>query len=46
MSKGTGAKAKLRDYLTAHVGEVIESEMLRSVANSSEWARRIRPPAD
>lgn len=37
-----GAKARLRAYLSEHVGEVLESDTLRQVAESSEWARRIR----
>ena len=37
-----GSKAKLRQYLLDHVGEVIDSETLRTVANSSEWGRRMR----
>jgi hypothetical protein len=40
--KGSGAKAKLRSFLMAHVGEVFDSDTLRAVADSSEWARRIR----
>jgi 5-methylcytosine-specific restriction endonuclease McrA len=41
-SKGQGAKAKLREFFLNHIGEVIDSDTLREVANSSEWARRIR----
>ena len=39
---GEGAKARLRDYFRAHVGEVLDSDTLREVAGSSEWARRVR----
>lgn len=37
-----GAKAKLRDYFQAHVGEVLESDDLREIAGTSEWGRRVR----
>jgi hypothetical protein len=40
--KKAGSRDTLRAYLIEHVGEVLDSEMLRSVANVSEWARRIR----
>jgi hypothetical protein len=43
---GPGAKAKLKAYLLAHVGEVLDSEALRAVAKTSEWARRIRELRD
>lgn len=39
---GQGARQKLREYFLNHVGEVLDSETLRSVAGVSEWARRIR----
>lgn len=38
----TGSKAKLRTFLLEHVGQVLDSDTLRHVAESSEWARRIR----
>lgn len=42
-----GARSKLRAYLQEHVGEVLNSDTLRSVANnSSEWARRVRELRD
>ena len=45
-SKGTGkvkgAKAKLRDYFIDNVGEVLDSQVLREVAGTSEWGRRVR----
>jgi hypothetical protein len=37
-----GSKAKLRQFLLDHVGDIIDSETLRGVANSSEWGRRMR----
>lgn len=40
--KKTGSKDKLRTYLLSNVGELLNSETLRQVAGSSEWARRIR----
>ncbi|WP_419873094.1 HNH endonuclease [Candidatus Pristimantibacillus sp. PTI5] len=39
---GQGSKAKLKEYFLANIGTVIDSETLRQVADSSEWARRIR----
>lgn len=37
-----GARKKLRDFFQQNVGVVLDSETLRSVANVSEWARRVR----
>jgi len=37
-----GARHKLRQYFLEHIGEVLESDMLRDVAGISEWARRVR----
>jgi hypothetical protein len=37
-----GSRDKLRAYFIEHVGEVLDSDTLRSVAGVSEWARRIR----
>lgn len=37
-----GAKEKLREYFSDHVGHVLDSEILREVAGTSEWARRVR----
>jgi hypothetical protein len=43
MAKRVGAKKALRAYFIEHVGEVIQGDVLREVANGqSEWARRIR----
>jgi len=41
-AKGKGSRAKLRDFFIQNVGKILESEDLRTVANTSEWARRIR----
>ncbi len=40
--KGQGAKAKLKAYFLANLGRKLDSEILRKVAGSSEWARRVR----
>lgn len=38
-----GARAKLREYMLAHIGKIMSSDELRIVAdNTSEWARRVR----
>jgi len=37
-----GARAKLRVFFLRHLGEIIDSDTLRSVAGVSEWARRVR----
>ncbi len=38
-----GARAKLRQFFLAHLGQVLEGDQLRDVAGGiSEWARRIR----
>lgn len=37
-----GSRTKLRDFLIANVGKVLDSDTLRKVAGTSEWARRIR----
>lgn len=42
MAKQLGSRAKLRSYFLQHVGEVLDSETLRQIAGTSEWARRIR----
>jgi hypothetical protein len=41
-SKGKGSRAKLRDYFIANVGKILDSDTLREVAGTSEWARRVR----
>lgn len=40
--KGAGTKAKLKEYFVEKVGQVLDSDELRQIANSSEWARRVR----
>ncbi|MBX9928118.1 MAG: HNH endonuclease [Gemmatimonadaceae bacterium] len=41
--RGRGARATLRAYFLAHVGDVLEGRDLREVAGGiTEWARRVR----
>lgn len=40
--KSDGARRKLRQYFLDNVGRVMHADELRSVAQISEWARRIR----
>lgn len=40
--KGKGSRAKLREYFLNNVGIVLNSNTLREVAGTSEWARRVR----
>jgi hypothetical protein len=40
--KGEGSKSKLRKYFLDNVGEILDSGTLQAVAETSEWARRIR----
>ncbi len=41
--KARGSRARLRDYILANVGRVLESNELRDASgNASEWARRVR----
>ena len=42
MARKLGAKAKLRQYFLQHVGEILDSNILREIAGSSEWGRRVR----
>jgi len=42
MAKRQGARVKLREYFLKNVGEILDSETLRVIAGSSEWARRVR----
>lgn len=37
-----GSRAKLRKYFQEHVGEVLDAEILRRIAGTSEWGRRVR----
>ena len=41
-SKRIGSKSKLREYFLQNVGVVLDSNILRDIAGTSEWARRIR----
>jgi 5-methylcytosine-specific restriction endonuclease McrA len=41
-SNKKGSRAKLRDFFTENVGKILESEELREIAGTSEWARRVR----
>ena len=40
--KKKGSRAKLRDYFIENIGKVLDSDVLREVARTSEWARRVR----
>jgi hypothetical protein len=40
MAKST--KDRLREYFLSHVGEILTSDELRRIADTSEWARRVR----
>jgi hypothetical protein len=40
--RALGSRAKLRQYFLGHVGEILESNTLRDIAGTSEWARRVR----
>lgn len=40
--KKPGSRAKLRQYFLKHIGEILESDILREIAGTSEWARRVR----
>lgn len=46
MARRPGSKTKLRAYLIEHAGEVLDSDTLRAVAESSEWGRRLRELRD
>jgi hypothetical protein len=41
-TKKEGARSKLRHFFLDNVGEVVDSNALRDVAGTSEWARRVR----
>ena len=43
---GPGAKARVRRYLEARVGEIVYGEEIAAVAGISEWARRVRELRD
>jgi len=41
--RGKGSRAKLRAYILANIGRVLESDELREASgNASEWGRRVR----
>lgn len=40
--KGKGSRDKLREHFLINVGKVLNSETLRQIAGTSEWARRVR----
>jgi 5-methylcytosine-specific restriction endonuclease McrA len=40
--KGMGSRAKLREYFLKNVGRILNSDILREVAGTSEWGRRVR----
>jgi len=41
-----GSRAKLRAHFLANIGRVMNSDELRQIAGTSEWARRIRELRD
>jgi 5-methylcytosine-specific restriction endonuclease McrA len=41
-SKGQGSRTKLRNYFIENVGKIVDSDTLREIAGTSEWARRVR----
>jgi hypothetical protein len=41
-TKGQGSRAKLREFFTKNVGKVLSSDILREIAGTSEWGRRVR----
>ncbi|MEX8546577.1 MAG: HNH endonuclease [Mucilaginibacter sp.] len=41
-TKTKGSRAKLREYFIEHVGVVLNSDVPREVAGTSEWGRRVR----
>lgn len=41
-TKGKGSRAKLREYFLQNVDRILDSDTLREVAGTSEWARRVR----
>lgn len=42
LPRAQGSKSKLRDYFKENVGFVLDSDSLREIAGTSEWARRVR----
>jgi len=41
-TKVKGSRAKLREYFLQNVDRILDSDTLREVAGTSEWARRVR----
>jgi len=46
LKKNKGSKAKLRLHFLENIGRVMDSNELRMIAGTSEWARRIRELRD
>lgn len=46
MSRGDGARTKLRVFFKQNVGRVVGAKELQKIARISEWARRIRELRD
>jgi len=47
MTKSKGSKAKILDFLLAHIGTVVNSVQLQKASgHASEWARRLRELRD
>jgi hypothetical protein len=40
--KKIGSRTRLREYFSANVGVILNSDALREVAGTSEWGRRVR----
>ncbi len=40
--KTKGSRAKLREFFLDNVGKILNSDQLREIAGTSEWARRVR----
>jgi len=40
--RGQGARARILEYLAAHIGEWVSGEELSAVSGIQEWARRVR----
>lgn len=40
--KRFGSRARLREHFLSNIGRLMSSDELRGIANTSEWARRIR----
>lgn len=41
-TRGKGSRAKLREFFNANIGKILDSDILREVAGTSEWGRRVR----